>query len=156
MAFHLQIESLDNDTVLVRPVGPVTVESDLAELVQPNAKRVVLDLSQIPRIDSLGVREWIRAMRKLPEGQAVVWDQVSPAMSAQVAMISNFVGPGRIASFIIPWWCNACGTEHETHVQAHACKISGFETPDCPACAAQMVLDELDEGYVEALLEHAT
>lgn len=154
MSFNIQIESLDEHTIVLRPIGPVTVDADLTQLVQPGAKRVIFDLSQVSRIDSLGVREWIRAMDRLPKEQVVIWERVSPAMCAQVGMISNFVGPGRIASFVLPWWCEDCREDHTTDVEIDTVPPGAIHPCSCPTCGQTMVLDELDEGYIAALKEH--
>ncbi|MEC8024529.1 MAG: hypothetical protein VX223_11380 [Myxococcota bacterium] len=155
MSFRIETEKLDDYTLLVRPIGAISGDSDLSGLIPKSSARVILDLANISRIDSLGVREWIRAMQSSGDSQTIVWERVSPAMSSQVGMITNFVGRGSVASFILPWWCQACGNEHTTDVEAQALKRSGLESPECPKCGATMMLDELDEGYIDALLEHA-
>jgi len=148
------MESLDDQTLVLRPIGPLTVEADLTALVQPEAKRIIFDLAEVSRIDSLGVREWIRAMKRLPEQQVVVWERVSPAMCAQIGMISNFVGHGRIASFVLPWWCESCQSNHTADVQMQDIERSVNTPHQCPNCGQRMILDELDEDYIDALREH--
>jgi len=155
VSFRIETEKLDDCTLLIRPIGAISGDSDLSALIPKSSARIILDLANISRIDSLGVREWIRAMQSSGDSQTIVWERVSPAMSSQVGMITNFVGRGSVASFILPWWCQACGNEHTTDVEAQALKSSGLESPECPKCGATMTLDELDEGYIDALLEHA-
>ena len=154
MSFRIETEILDTGTCIKRPVGALTGDSDLSELFPADKMTVILDLAQTTRIDSLGVRNWIREVHKTTQ-ESVVWRRVSPAMAAQIGMISNFVGEGRVESVMVPWWCDACSQDHLTVLETAAYRSKGLETPTCARCGDPMILDELDVGYIEAVMEHA-
>src|SRR5207245_6922139 len=84
--------------------GEITEEARFDEL-GPVDSRVVFDLSGIRRINSSGVREWIQFMRSIPTSAKVTFERCPPPVVVQASMIANFLGAGRIVSFLAPYFC---------------------------------------------------
>ncbi len=146
-------------TIDRKPDGTVTVAgvidetADLAPL-QDATGPLVLDLGGVSRINSVGVREWIRAMQRIPDDVPVTWERVSTALVTQLNMIANFNGHARIASFFAPYYCEACDEESRALLTVDA--LSG--KPEAPArtcadCEGPLVFDDIEEDYLSSVLQ---
>jgi hypothetical protein len=71
---------------------------------------VVLDLSGIERVTSYGVREWL-AMMDACQGTSLWLARCSAALVTQLSTIKGFAGHAKVASLLITFRCDACGTE---------------------------------------------
>ncbi len=73
------------------------------------SKLVVLDLAGVERVTSYGVREWL-AMLSLCKGTELWLARCSEPIVAQLSTIKGFSGHGRVASLLLSFRCDACGT----------------------------------------------
>lgn len=131
--------------------GNINEEVDLAPLKQLPGP-LVLDLSMINRINSLGVRDWIDFVHdREAAGIDLVFDRCSPAMVTQISMISNFMGArSRVRSILVPYLCPACSHEHLEQLDVTR-GVSVQPALGCPKCGAAMELDELMDTYSRLL-----
>lgn len=112
---------------------------------------MVIDLSEVGRINSLGVRNWIGFVTQSEAmGQPIAVEKFPPVMVGQMSMISNFMGASsQIRSVLAPYLCPAC---HHEHLQLFEITPGGagqIEAPlPCPKCKTPMELDELPETYM--------
>jgi len=113
---------------------------------------LVIDLSEIERINSLGVREWIYFVRECETaGVALTFERCSPLIVNQMSMISNFMGSrSRVKSILIPYLCSSCNHEHDELLELSA-GAEIHRTMPCPKCQSTMYLDDLVEMYTELL-----
>src|SRR5579862_9294898 len=74
---------------------------------------LIIDLSGLDRINSLGVRDWMRFIRTCEtEGIDLTFERCSPTIVGQISMITNFMGTrSRIASVEVPYLCTSCANE---------------------------------------------
>jgi DNA-directed RNA polymerase subunit RPC12/RpoP len=113
---------------------------------------LVIDLGELHRINSVGVRIWMDFVRARERaGVNIVFERCSPIMVGQLSMITHFMGTrSRIRSMLVPYLCPACKHEH-----LHVLEVStGIQLPTaiaCPRCNSRMSLDDLAETYDEAL-----
>lgn len=120
-----------------------TFELDaVLEQTRGRAVRVVLD--GVRRINSAGVREWVRALAALVErAQSVELARCSPALVQQMAMIPSVRAGARVSSIIAPFACDACGTTTQVTLgpgdDVHAARAC--------ACGATLELDDAPEPY---------
>ena len=147
-----QIErSTAESAITLTVTGCIDERSDLSPLLSVSgANTLVLDLAGVERINSVGVRDWIEAMRQIPADIAVYWERTAVPMVCQLAMIANFHGHSRIRSIMAPYYCNPCDLEHQILLTVDKSLTSPPHTAppfDCPDCGKTMEFDELEEDY---------
>ena len=126
--------------------GSIDEQADLTPLREVASGALVLDLGGVDRINSVGVREWIRALQAIPEAVTVTWVATSVALVSQLGMIANFHGRSRIRSFYAPYWCAACQAE-QRFLLTPADVATAAPRFTCPRCAGPLELDELEADY---------
>ena len=145
------VEEVD-DVLWVRLEGQVTEDTSLLEVLSEcQGKPVIVDSSRLERINSCGVRDWVRWVKGLEDrGNQLVHVRCSPVVVAQINMISNFMGKGQVVSFLAPYLCPDCGHEHLEPMETSGMK-EPYAVPDleCPSCKSTMEFDELPESYFE-------
>jgi eukaryotic-like serine/threonine-protein kinase len=135
---------------LIRLSGVIDETFDRDQLVGAARGVVVVDLDDVKRITSYGVREWIGALAAFPQ-EYYCFARCRPAMVAQFNMVAGFGGRGELLSFYAPYACPDCHTEIEELIdlrRQHA-EVRAFEPPvvNCPGCGAVAELDDLAESY---------
>ena len=79
----------------------------------------MIDLGEIERINSCGVRDWVNWLSKLEvNGTRSVLVECSPAIVAQINLVNNFTGSGVVKSFYVPYFCPECDEEKVLLVDA--------------------------------------
>jgi hypothetical protein len=108
---------------------------------------VIIDLSGIRTINSVGIREWLHWVGPAAEARDIVLERCPKAMVFQFNMVEGFL-PARVqvASFFVPYFCEACdredsilftiGNEVKTvdgkiQIKYSAVKGSGCTQPNC-------------------------
>jgi DNA-directed RNA polymerase subunit RPC12/RpoP len=131
--------------------GTINEATDLGPLASV-AGPLVIDLAELHRINSVGVRIWMDFVRgREKAGVELVFERCSPIMVGQMSMITHFMGTrSRVKSVHVPYLCSACN-----HEQLQVLEVSpGIQVTAaiaCPRCSSRMNLDELPETYDEAL-----
>src|SRR5215210_3294905 len=108
------------DVSFVKLGGVIDEDNELGELVEkiPNGTAVI-DLGEIERINSCGVRDWVNWLSKLEtNGTRSVLVECSPAIVAQINLVNNFTGNGVVKSFYVPYFCPECDEEKGLLVEA--------------------------------------
>ena len=136
---------------VVTLTGCINEATNLSQLVKLPGP-VVINLSRLDRINSIGVRRWMDFVNACEAaGVAVVFERVSPIMISQITMISNFMGArSRVRSLDVPYRCTSCGTESVSTIVVATTAQLPSSVP-CPKCKAPSELDDLAETYDEAL-----
>jgi ABC-type transporter Mla MlaB component len=109
-----------------------------------------VDLSGIERMNSLGVRAWCHFVRDAETaGVALTFERCSPVIVEQIAMISNFFGArSQVASLLVPYYCEACGTEHTQLIERSPGAAMAVPPQNtCPKCGKPAVIDEPENMY---------
>ncbi len=130
--------------------GDLNEHAEFAPVVGCDARALVFDLEGVRRINSCGVREWIRMMDALrAQGRAITLERCSVAVVNQMNMIVNFRGDARVASVQLPYLCPRCDEEFVV-----ACELGGASVPEvrdavpCPRCGEAAEFDDLVEAYL--------
>ena len=113
--------------------GVIDEDNELNELVDkiPNGTAVI-DLGEIERINSCGVRDWVNWLSKLENnGTRSVLVECSPAIVAQINLVNNFTGSGVVKSFYVPYFCPECDEEKVLLVEASDMGPPPHEPPTC-------------------------
>jgi hypothetical protein len=130
------------EIALVGIINESFVPGDAHE--RARARPVRLLLEGVRRINSAGVREWVRFLAGLvAAADSVELLRCSPALVQQMAMIPSARAGARITSFLAPFSCTACGAERLVALapgddvnQAQLC-----------TCGGSLELDDTAEPY---------
>jgi len=122
----------------------------LFEEIPPRAK-VVIDLSQVKRISSVGVRVWICFMEKLKAHEMPAeLEGCSVVIVRQLNMISQFRGHGIVRSAYAPYYCARCNKEQLRLIDLASDVAAQLHKPMlCPSCGSEIDLDEEEALYSE-------
>src|SRR5688572_30524167 len=75
-------------------------------------KTLVLDLADIKKISSFGIREWVDFIKTVSGSvDEIVLIECAPKVVDQLNMVGNFAGKGRVFSFYAPFRCDYCDTD---------------------------------------------
>lgn len=141
--------STDPEATQVKVIGNITEFADFAALVKQlkDCKKVRLDLSQVERINSCGVREWINFVGPLSRSVDVVMEKCSPAIVGQVNVFRAFAGEAKISSIQVPFFCNSCEALIAVDVEVTPGTLPHLDKVSCPKCMTEMVFDDVPEEY---------
>ena len=146
-----------------RPVltlsGTIDERVDLAAAATEVASGdLVLRLGNVDRINSNGVRLWVRWVEGLEaRGVRLLMEDVSPVLVAQLNSIRGFTGQqGVVVSVQAPFVCEGCGAEVTSTVDVRNLRQAPVVlAPRCPDCGGATVFDDLESAYF-AFLETQT
>lgn len=140
-----------DDVSYVKLAGVIDEDNELTSLtdkIPPGT--AVIDLGEIERINSCGVRDWVNWLTKL-EGQTTkaVLVECSPAIVAQINLVNNFTGSGVVKSFYVPYFCPDCDEEKVLLVDATDMGPPPHEPPTCRCdeCDLVMDFDDMADSY---------
>jgi anti-anti-sigma regulatory factor len=121
----------------------------VADQVAPGT--LVVDLSEIDRINSCGVRDWVNWLGRVEKiGARVVMSECSPAIVAQINLVNNFTAAGVVKSFYAPYFCPQCDHEKVLLIETRdAVGQRPFRAPSCRCdeCDGPMDFDDMEDSY---------
>ncbi len=139
------------DVSYVKLGGVIDEDNELADLVDKiPTGTAVIDLGEIERINSCGVRDWVNWLSKLEtNGTRSVLVECSPAIVAQINLVNNFTGNGVVKSFYVPYFCPECDEEKVLLVEATDMGPPPHEPPTCRCdeCDLVMDFDDMPDSY---------
>lgn len=140
------------DVTYLKLAGVIDEDNELFDLLdQLGAGTVVINLADIERINSCGVRDWVNWLAKLEKkGAKVVFVECSPAIVAQINLVNNFTGNGVVKSFYAPYFCPSCDLEKVLLIEMD--EMKAMDTPKAPVCRCDecdgvMDFDDMEESY---------
>lgn len=139
------------DVSFVKLGGVIDEDNELSDLVDKiPAGTAVIDLGEVERINSCGVRDWVNWLSKLEHnGTRSVLVECSPAIVAQINLVNNFTGNGVVKSFYVPYFCPECDEEKVLLVEAADMGPPPHEPPTCRCdeCDLVMDFDDMPDSY---------
>jgi len=139
------------DVSYVKLGGVIDEDNELADLIDKIPPgTAVIDLGEIERINSCGVRDWVNWLSKLENnGARSVLVECSPAIVAQINLVNNFTGSGVVKSFYVPYFCPECDEEKVLLVEATDMGPPPHEPPTCRCdeCDLVMDFDDMPDSY---------
>ena len=137
-------------------VGEIEDSTELASNADAVGPNVIIDISGVTFINSVGVREWVTLLDRLAaKGSKVTLRNVSEPMVRQMTMVIEARGEAKVESFYAPYVCKACGEERGllVDVKQHAAVLNKVIAPKlpCPACGGEAELDEFPNRYLSFL-----
>src|SRR5436190_8794698 len=140
-----------DDISYVKLTGVIDEDNELGDLVDKIPPgTAVIDLGEIERINSCGVRDWVNWLSKLEQnGTRSVLVECSPAIVAQINLVNNFTGNGVVKSFYVPYFCPECDEEKVLLVEAGDMGPPPHEPPTCRCdeCDLVMDFDDMPDSY---------
>lgn len=152
------------DVTFVKLSGVVDEDNALDRATRRiTAPTVVIDLAEVQRINSCGVRDWVNWLGELDElGKQVILTRLSPCIVTQLNLVNNFIGRARVRSFFAPYYCPGCDVEALCLLQVS--DFAGQSTPTAPRPAdprspsvrcqksppkspCELGFDDLEESY---------
>ena len=139
------------DMSYIKLGGVIDEDNQLGELVDKiPTGTAVIDLGEIERINSCGVRDWVNWLYKLEgNGTRSVLVECSPPIVAQINLVNNFTGSGVVKSFYVPYFCPECDEEKVLLVEASDMGPPPHEPPTCRCdeCDLVMDFDDMPDSY---------
>jgi len=137
-------------TTRVALTGDLTEHADFAAVRALESPEIVFDLRAVRRINSCGVREWIRLMEALRAARcALLLEHCSVPFVNQMNMIVNFVGDARVGSFYAPYLCERCDHEYVEFCELPAGGVPALrESTPCPRCGEAAPFDDIPDAYL--------
>jgi anti-anti-sigma regulatory factor len=141
-----------DDATWVKLAGVIDEDNDLGGLAEKlGSGTAVIDVSEIERINSCGVRDWVNWLgRAEKNGANVVLVECSPAIVAQINLVNNFTGQGVVKSFYAPYFCPNCDIEKALLVETSDLQnVRPFAAPSCRCdeCDGPMDFDDMEDSY---------
>ncbi len=139
------------DVSYVKLGGVIDEDNELAELVDKiPTGTALIDVGEVERINSCGVRDWVNWLGKLDgQGAKAVLVECSPAIVAQINLVNNFTGNGVVKSFYVPYFCPECDEEKVLLVETSDMGAAPHEPPTCRCdeCDLVMDFDDMPDSY---------
>ena len=148
------------DILVVRLAGRMTETFKGAALAKQLEGHVLLDLGDVERVTSFGVREWLQMVQEAePRVKRLYLARCAEPIVNQMSMIRRFSGDGQIVSFHAPYACEACSTQFERLVDcehdAEAITRGVAPAASCPRCGGVGAFDDDARTYFGFALPHA-
>ncbi|HJZ88031.1 MAG TPA: PDZ domain-containing protein [Polyangia bacterium] len=108
---------------------------------------LILDLADIQRISSFGIREWVDFVSEVGQKCAsILFIELAPKVVDQFNMVQNFGGAGKILSFYAPYRCDYCDDDRKKLLQFDRDyeAIQALKPPEeaCASCGNPEYFDE--------------
>lgn len=144
----------NGDTAHVTLSGSVTEHAtfDILATELGSPTKILFDLGEVERINSCGVREWLRFMSSLPAAAETSFDNCSASIVHQINLIQGFTGPAKVASIHVPFVCESCHRYQATTVMVEHGVIPPLPALGCSKCKRAMEFDDFEESYFAFLL----
>src|SRR3954452_12657294 len=111
--------------------GTIDEYTNFEELIGPPASEFIVNCKEIPRINSVGVKAWIKYFQTCQaSGTKLRFTECSTAIVEQVNLISNFTCGGVVESIFVPFSCTSCKTELVGLFKTEDLKKQGLKLPD--------------------------
>ena len=145
-----KLEHREDGATWIGLSGEITENSDFAPILGKISNLAVFDLSDVNRINSCGVREWIHFVTSIGQaGKRLVLERCSVPFVHQLNMITNFAGQAEIHSIFAPYFCPACGSEAARVVDLRTdAPVNLGDAPACEKCGTAMEFDDMPESYL--------
>jgi len=142
--------SHSDEVTFIKLSGVIDEDNELTELVekiQPGT--AIIDLAEIERINSCGVRDWVNWLGKIETETSVILVECSPAIVAQINLVNNFTGKGQVKSFYIPYFCTDCDEEKVLLCEVSEMGPLPHDPPicRCDECDLVMDFDDMPDSY---------
>jgi anti-anti-sigma regulatory factor len=121
---------------------------------------LVLDLADIERISSFGIREWVDFVAAAGKRVSSLWFvECAPKVVDQFNMVANFGGAGHLVSFYAPYRCDYCDDDRRRLVRVademEALRTGKMPERSCASCGNAEYFDEDPLTFFSYVQGHA-
>ena len=134
----------------VRLSGSIEENVNFDQLIGAPPAELVVNCKEVPRINSVGVKAWIKFFQgATAKGTKVRFQECSTAIVEQINLISNFTCGGQVESIYVPFSCTSCKTELVGLFKTEDLKKLQLQLPElkCTKCGSKAVFDDIPEEY---------
>lgn len=135
--------------------GEITEHADLKSLARQDLGRAVaIDLANVRRLSSAGVRNWVEFLEALGDRRIeVALERCSVVIVQQLTNISQFRGHSSLRSVFAPYYCFSCNVEQMRLVDLRHPVEPQIGVPEsCRTCGGLMEFDEFIETYTHLVM----
>ena len=147
-------KEVNGNVMTLRLTGSIEETVNLEEMVGPTPAEVRVDCKEITRINSVGVKGWIKYFQSLQaKNVKLTFFQCSTAIVEQVNLISNFVCGGKVESIYVPFACTNCKAELIALFRSADLNPNSIQLPElkCTKCGGKATFDDIEEEYFSFL-----
>ena len=102
----------DGARLVIKVAGGVDEDANFQPVDVAAFTSVVLDLSEITAINSVGIREWIKWVKAMPSTVQLSVRHCPKIIVDQINMVAGFLPPAAIIeSFYVPYYAEGTGSE---------------------------------------------
>jgi anti-anti-sigma regulatory factor/DNA-directed RNA polymerase subunit RPC12/RpoP len=149
------IKELKGTILTVRLAGSIEESVNFDQLIGPPPAELHVNCKEIPRINSVGVKAWIKYFQSVQaKGTKLVFKECSTAIVEQINLISNFTCGGSVESIYVPFSCTGCKAELVGVFKTEDLRRLQLKLPDlkCSKCGGKAVFDDIPEEYFGFLM----
>lgn len=143
-------KEVNGNALTLRLSGSIEETVNLDEMVGSTPAEVRVDCKEITRINSVGVKGWIKYFQGLQgKNTKLTFFQCSTAIVEQINLISNFVCGGTVESIYVPFACSNCKAELIALFRTADLNPDSIQLPElkCTKCSNKAVFDDIEEEY---------
>ncbi len=144
------IKEQKGSVLVVRLAGSIEESVNFDQLIGPPPAELHVVCKEVPRINSIGVKAWIRYFQSAQaKGTKISFIECSTAIVEQINLISNFTCGGQVVSIFVPFSCTGCKSELVGLFKTDDLKKMQLKLPDlkCSKCGGKAVFDDIPEEY---------
>ncbi len=109
---------------------------------------MILNLKDVTRINSTGVREWITAIEKVEPSIEMIFEECPPVVVYQMTMIPNFTSRVKVKSVYAPHYCEEGDIQKDFLIEmSEYDREEGLPEFWCEEYDAPYVFDDDEESY---------
>ncbi len=143
----------EGDFSVLQISGIIDEQFNGKSLSEGLARRLVIDLGGVKRMSSFGIREWLELMHEAEKKcDEIYFISVPPRILDQFNMMADFGGNGTILSFLAPYSCDYCESEHLEAINVidewENISQKKLREKPCPECGNPSYLDEDPEAFL--------
>jgi hypothetical protein len=129
--------------------GTIDERAPIQQILGEIKEDVVLNLSRIERVNSVGLLQWLKHIGPLTRTYRVEVEAISYGLSLQANQLTDLFGKAHVRSCLAPYFCPVCKTNRQVEVTAAevAALTSGAPDKPCPECQSSMDFDDLDDFF---------
>jgi CheY-like chemotaxis protein len=149
-------EVVEEDGVMrVYLQGAFNETTDFASLAGLVAPRLDFDAAGLRYINSHGAHRWTSFLEGLGGVEEYTFSRCSQAFTTQACLFANFLGRGRVLSFLAPYRCEQCDRDEIRLLQTAAVVAEGdAHVPPrfrCRECGGSLVFDDMPARFLAFL-----
>lgn len=150
------IRKKENGGLVIRLEGIIDEDAQLTDIFDDIDSNLKINLENIDRINSCGIREWVNTMDSISDNVQITLEDCSTCIVRQMNMITNFSGRAKVISFIAPYYCEEHDKEHNIKINVGSmvpATDGTFKAPEIKMadCAEPLIFDDIEDKYFHFL-----